>query len=201
MIDRADHWQVGYFFPAGNYQALRAAGVEAMRRNIVDLEPRLADNVNALTDWQQFSLLSVASSRCRRWYKPGLLLIGDAAHTMSPAAGAGIKYAMEDAVVAANVLAARLLTDQVRVRDLAEVQRLREWPTRIIQAIGAFGLSQGGNALRSGRPPTMPRFARLLFRVPFCLKIIAHVFAFGVWRVHVLEDRARKTKWTVDSSR
>ena len=100
MIDRADHWQVGYFFPAGDYPKLRAAGLEAMRRRIVELEPRFAENVQALTDWKLFSLLSVASSRCRRWYRPGLLMIGDAAHTMTPAAGAGIKYSIEDAVVA-----------------------------------------------------------------------------------------------------
>src|SRR5262249_42198022 len=87
MIDRADHWQVGCFFPAGDYPKLHAAGVEGMRRTIVALEPRFAPNVESLTDWRQFTLLSVASSRCRTWYKPGLLLIGDAAHTMTPAAG------------------------------------------------------------------------------------------------------------------
>src|SRR5713101_571894 len=113
-----------------------------MRQSIVALEPRFAENVQALTDWKQFSLLSVASSRCPRWYQPGLLLIGDAAHTMTPAAGAGIKYAIEDAVVAANVLAEPLRAQGVRLSDLAEVQRRREWPTRIIQAVGAFGLRQ-----------------------------------------------------------
>src|SRR5262249_40711609 len=140
MIDRADHWQVGYFLPVGHYQELHAAGVEVMRHNIVELEPRFAENVKSLTDWHQFSLLSVASSRCPRWYKPGVLLIGDAAHTMTPAAGAGIKYAIEDAVVAANLLTRPLLAGQVRIQDLAAVQRKREWPTRVIQAFGAFGL-------------------------------------------------------------
>ena len=185
MIDRADHWQVGYFFAAGRYQELRAAGVEAMRQNIVALEPRFADNVNALTEWQELSLLSVASSRCRRWYRPGLLLIGDAAHTMSPAAGAGIKYAIEDAVVAANVLAGPLLAGQVREHDLAEVQRRREWPTRIIQAFGAIGLAQLGRVLRSNRPPSAPRFARLLVSIPFVRKAFAHMLAFGISRVRV----------------
>jgi 2-polyprenyl-6-methoxyphenol hydroxylase-like FAD-dependent oxidoreductase len=185
MIDRADHWQVGYFFPAGDYQRLRTAGVEAMRRNIVALEPRFAANVEHLTDWHQFSLLSVASSRCPRWYKPGLLLIGDAAHTMTPAAGAGIKYAIEDAVVAANVLTARLLTNRVSVRDLAVVQREREWPTRVIQAVGGFALNRLGRSLRSGRRFDVPGDLRLLFRIPFVAKIFAYFFAFGFWRVHV----------------
>jgi 2-polyprenyl-6-methoxyphenol hydroxylase-like FAD-dependent oxidoreductase len=196
MIDRADHWQVGYFFPAGNYQKLRAAGVEAMRRNIVSLEPRFAENVKHLTDWHQFSLLSVASSRCPRWYKPGLLLIGDAAHTMTPAAGSGIKYAIEDAVVAANVLAGPLLANRLRLRDLAEVQRRREWPTRAIQALGAFALKNLGRRLiRSGRSPRdgsgantatpFPRFFMLLFRLPFFPWLFARMIAFGLWKVHV----------------
>jgi 2-polyprenyl-6-methoxyphenol hydroxylase-like FAD-dependent oxidoreductase len=184
MIDRADHWQVGYFFPTGNYPKLHAAGVEAMRRDIVALEPRFAPNVEALTDWHQFSLLSVASNRCRRWYKPGLLLIGDAAHTMTPAAASGIKYAIEDAVVAANVLTAPLKAGCVRRRDLAEVQRRREWPTRFIQAFGAFGLRQVGGALRSGRI-RFPAWLPLLFRLPVVPRVIARLFAFGLWRVHV----------------
>jgi 2-polyprenyl-6-methoxyphenol hydroxylase-like FAD-dependent oxidoreductase len=185
MIDRADHWQVGYFFPAGNYQKLRAAGVDAMRRNIVALEPRFAENVTHLTEWHQFSLLSVASSRCPRWYKPGLLLIGDAAHTMTPAAGAGIKYAIEDAVVAANLLAGPLLEKRVRVRDLAEVQRRREWPTRLIQAMGDIGLRAVRRAQRTGQPAPLLRFLQLISHWPFLPKLFAQFMAFGFWRVHV----------------
>jgi 2-polyprenyl-6-methoxyphenol hydroxylase-like FAD-dependent oxidoreductase len=186
MIDRADHWQVGYFFPAGNYQKLRSAGVEAMRHNIVALEPRFAQNVESLTDWRQFSLLSVASSRCPRWYKPGLLLIGDAAHTMTPAAGSGIKYAIDDAVVAANVLTAPLLAKRLSVRNLAEVQRQRELPTRVIQAVGAFGLRNIGRALRTGQPIMFPRLVRLLFHLPLLPWLFARLFAFGLWKVHVI---------------
>ncbi|HEV3142951.1 MAG TPA: FAD-dependent oxidoreductase [Gemmataceae bacterium] len=186
MIDRADHWQVGYFLPVGHYQELHAAGVEAMRRNILELEPRFAENVKSLTDWHQFSLLSVASSRCPRWYKAGVLLIGDAAHTMTPAAGAGIKYAIEDAVVAANLLAKPLLAGHVRIQDLAAVQRKREWPTRVIQALGAFGLHQIGRMLlRHGSPQPFLRYARWILRIPFVAKTLAYVLMFGIWRVHV----------------
>jgi 2-polyprenyl-6-methoxyphenol hydroxylase-like FAD-dependent oxidoreductase len=189
LIDRADHWQVGYFFPAGDYAKLQAAGVEAMRRNIALLEPRFAENAKALKDWHQFSLLSVASGRCRRWYQPGLLLIGDAAHTMTPFAGAGIKYAIEDAVVAANLLTAPLKAGRVRMRDLAHVQRQREWPTRIIQAFGTLFLWRFSSALRSGNIQTMPRLVRLLFGLPFVAKVVAQLVAFGFWRVHVQDSR------------
>lgn len=187
VVDRSDHWQVGYFIRQGQYPKLREAGLEAMRRNIVACEPSFARHVEHLTDWHQFSLLSVASSRCRRWYKPGLLLIGDAAHTMTPAAGAGIKYAMEDAVVAANVLAASLKAGRIRVRDLAEVQRRREWPTRFIQAFGAFALKNViarvlGSQAETLRPPP---FFRLLVRLPPLPWLLAHLVAFGIRRVHV----------------
>ena len=185
MIDRADHWQVGLFIQVGDYPKLHAAGIEAMRRKIVELEPRFAENVKSLTDWHQLSLLSVASSRCPRWHKPGLLLIGDAAHTMTPAAGSGIKYAIEDAVVAANVLAGPLLAGRVRQSDLAEVQRRRIWPTRFIQAFGALGLRQIGRVLKSGRAPSVPWFARQVVRLPLVLKLFARLVAIGLWRVRV----------------
>jgi 2-polyprenyl-6-methoxyphenol hydroxylase-like FAD-dependent oxidoreductase len=196
MIDRADHWQVGYFFPAGDYQKLREAGVDAMRRNIVSLEPRFAENVKTLTDWRQFSLLSVASNRCPRWYKPGLLLIGDAAHTMTPAAGSGIKYAIEDSVVAANLLTGPLLAKRLRTEDLAQVQRRRVWPTRVIQALGAFGLrnlgrsllhARHGSSVEPGVNPVLffPRILQWLFRKRLFAWLFARMIAFGIWKVHV----------------
>ncbi|OLE17759.1 MAG: monooxygenase, partial [Cyanobacteria bacterium 13_1_40CM_2_61_4] len=90
IFDRLDHWQIGYlFFEKDHYQTLRTGGLEAFRRSLVELEPRLASHLEHLTNWQQLSLLSVEFSHCRRWYKPGLLLIGDAVHVMTPAAAAG----------------------------------------------------------------------------------------------------------------
>jgi 2-polyprenyl-6-methoxyphenol hydroxylase-like FAD-dependent oxidoreductase len=185
LIDRADHWQVGYFFPTGTYPKVHAAGVEAMRRNILELEPRFAENVKSLTDWHQFSLLSVASSRCHRWYKPGLLLIGDAAHTMTPAAGAGIKYAIEDAVEAANVLTEPLKAGRVQLQHLAMVQRRRVWPTRVIQAFGALMLRGIARQLRVGPGRGLPRIMPRVTRLPVLGRLVARFVAFGLWRVHV----------------
>ena len=159
--------------------------MESLRRGIVELEPRFAKHIEHLTDWQQVNLLSVASSRCRRWYKPGLLLIGDAAHTMTPAAGAGIKYAVEDAVVAANILAEPLKANKLEVRDLAQVQRQREWPTRFIQALSAIAVKQILRFVRSKGPPRFPLLARLLIRTPLVRYIAPQIVAFGLWRVHV----------------
>ncbi len=183
--NRADHWQIWQIFPAGEYKQLRDAGVESLRRGIVELEPRFAKHVEHLTDWQQVNLLSVASSRCRQWYKPGLLLIGDAAHTMTPAAGAGIKYAVEDAVVAANLLTEPLKANTLKVRDLAQVQSQREWPTRFIQALSAVVVKQILRFVRSKGPPRFPLLARLLIRTPLVRYVAPRILAFGLWRVHV----------------
>src|SRR6266850_1842631 len=133
MLERTDYWQAGLVFPKGQYQELRAKGVEAVRQSITEIELRFARHAEYLTDWHQLTLLSVESSRCPRWHKPGLLLIGDAAHVMSPVGGVGINYAIQDAVVAANILAGPLKAGHVAESNLVEVQRQREWPVRVVQ--------------------------------------------------------------------
>jgi 2-polyprenyl-6-methoxyphenol hydroxylase-like FAD-dependent oxidoreductase len=186
LLDRGDQWQVAYAFPKGGYQRLRAAGLEALRRSISETAPELADRVECLTDWKQVSLLSVESNRCPRWYKPGLLLIGDAAHVMSPAGGVGINYAIADAVAAANVLGRPLKTGRVAVRDLAAVQRRREWPTRIIQALQtALQNTVLAGVLTSTNQLTVPWAVRALFRIPVLRDLPARLLAFGIWPVHV----------------
>jgi 2-polyprenyl-6-methoxyphenol hydroxylase-like FAD-dependent oxidoreductase len=183
---RIDHWQVGYIFRPGMYPALRAAGLPTFRKSITDLEPRFAPHVEHLQDWHQLSPLSVAFSRCRHWYKAGLLLIGDAAHTMTPAAGAGIKYAIEDAVEAANLLAAPLRSGRVRLCDLAAVQRRREWPTRFIQAAGAWAQKNfWRRIMRTQGRGLIPRWVRFLLRLPLLRDLPGRGIAFGLWRVKV----------------
>ncbi len=190
IFNRVDHWQVAYFYPPGTYGSLKSAGLEAFRARIADREPRLVRHLAHLTDWNQLAPLSVAFSRCRRWHRPGLLLIGDAAHVMTPAAGAGIKYAIEDAVEAANVLTGPLRVGRVRNCDLAEVQRRREWPTRVMQWIGAR--AQQNLLKRMLRPgpipavPARPPFApRLFAAIPFLRDLPARFIAFGLWRVRL----------------
>jgi 2-polyprenyl-6-methoxyphenol hydroxylase-like FAD-dependent oxidoreductase len=186
VFDRFEYWQVGYVFPKGTYQEVRAAGLEALRNSIVAIEPSFAKHVASLTDWHQFSLLSVESSRCPRWCKPGLLLIGDAAHVMSPVGGVGINYAIQDATVASNVLAAPLKAGRVAVSDLAKVQADREWPTRIMQAAQSVVQKRIiANVLRSGNEMRIPASVRLAVRIPIVRDIPAKLIAFGVHRAHV----------------
>jgi 2-polyprenyl-6-methoxyphenol hydroxylase-like FAD-dependent oxidoreductase len=189
VFDRFDYWQVGYVFHKGRYQNLRAAGLEALRQSIVEVEPAFAEQVKTLTDWHQFSLLSVESSRCPRWFKPGLLLIGDAAHVMSPVGGVGINYAVQDAVVAANILAAPLRDGRLRLSHLAKVQQEREWPTKVIQAAQSAVQNRIlTSVLSSQTVPRIPWFVRALFATPFLRDIPARILAFGVRRVRVNEE-------------
>ena len=186
LLDRLDQWQVGYVILKGSYQQVRAAGLEALQRSITEMAPEFADRAETLQDWEQVAVLSVESSRCPVWYRPGLLLIGDAAHVMSPIGGVGINYAIQDAVVAANVLTDPLLAGQVQLDHLKQVQRERERPTRIIQWIQKQVQQRIiGAALRSNAPLTLPLAVRLLLRVPGLRDIPARIIAFGVRRVQV----------------
>lgn len=188
-LDRADYWQAGLVFPKGQYSRLRDQGVEAIRKTITEIEPRLAKHVETLTDWQQFSLLSVEASRCPQWYKPGLLLIGDAAHVMSPVAGVGINYAIQDAVVAANVLCEPLKAGRVELSSLEEVQRQREWPTRVVQAMqDYFQKSLIANVLTSRQPASPPWQLRVLTAIPLLRNLPAYLVAFGARRVRLLDN-------------
>ncbi len=182
MMDHSDHWQVGYIIPKGHYARLKERGLPALRRSVAALAPELGDRVETLEDWGQGSLLPVESDRLRRWYKPGLLLLGDAAHVVSPVGGVGINLAIEDAVVAANVLAGPLLEGNVRQRHLRVVQRRRSLSVRVVQY--AQDLAQRHvvtDALDHEEPFELPRLLRLLLRTPVVRDLPARLIAYGVW--------------------
>jgi 2-polyprenyl-6-methoxyphenol hydroxylase-like FAD-dependent oxidoreductase len=186
MLDRMEQWQIAYVILKGSFQEIRDKGLEALRRSISEIAPELAGRVEQLQDWKQVAVLSVESSRVPRWYKPGLLLIGDAAHVMSPVGGVGINYAIQDAVAAANLLADALKRGRVEASDLAAVQRRREWPTRIIQRVQTLVQRNViGNALNPDRPFTLPPALRLLLRLPILRNIPARLIAYGFWPVHL----------------
>jgi len=187
ILDRFDHWQVAFVFPKGQYQQVKAAGIEAMRRAIVELEPRFAEHVETLREWHQLTLLSVESNRCPRWHQPGLLLIGDAAHVMSPVGGVGIIYAIQDAVVAANLLAKPLLEERLSEQHLAEVQRRREFPTRFIQGFQAMMQERVLAPALASTQTTLevPTLFRLLVRMPILRDLPPRLIGFGVKTVRV----------------
>ena len=185
-LNRGDEWQVGYVIPKGGYQEIHAAGIEKLRQEIAQLLPEFADRMQTIHEWKQVSVLSVESSRLRRWYRPGLLLIGDAAHVMSPVGGVGINYAIQDATAAANVLAGDLKAGKVSTRDLAKVQRKREWQTRIIQGFQNIIQKQVlKKVLTSDEPLTISPVLLFLMRVPIIRNLPARFIGIGPWPAHV----------------
>src|SRR6266704_1123055 len=179
FLNRFEYWQVAYVISKGTYQQLHTGGLEALRKSVADLMPSMADRVDALQEWKQVSLLSVESNRLPRWHRPGLLLIGDAAHVMSPVGGVGINYAIQDGVVAANLLTAQLQAGKVSDHDLGKVQRQRELPTRVIQALQAQAQNQVVNSvLKSDKPIRVSPFLRFLLHLPVVRDLPAQFIAF-----------------------
>jgi len=186
FIDRFDYWQVGCTLIKGGFGALKASGLAHFRETLGQVAPEWADRLHELQDWKQTALLSVESSRLKCWHRPGLLLIGDAAHVMSPVGGVGINYAIQDAVVACNALAPKLTSGEpITDNDVAEVQRQREWPTRVIQTFQSLAQrAVSGVVIGAGRDQapmrTVPRFILPLLNLPWILKIPARLISYGV---------------------
>ena len=188
LMDHFDHWQVGYIIPKGHYARLKDAGIAAFKESVVELAPELTGRVGGIEDWKQFSLLSVESDRLKRWYAPGLLVIGDAAHVVSPVGGIGINLAIQDAVEAANVVAGPLREGRLRTRHLRAVQRRRSPAVRLVQL--AQELAQRwvvASALdpEPDEPFRLPRSLKLALRVPVLRDLPARLIAFGAWPVRV----------------
>jgi 2-polyprenyl-6-methoxyphenol hydroxylase-like FAD-dependent oxidoreductase len=188
LINRQEYWQVAYVIPKGAYTQVRSEGLDAFRQSLADGVPELADRVNELQDWEQIKLLTVRADRLLRWYRPGLLCIGDAAHAMSPIAGVGINIAIQDAVEAANLLWKPLERGDLQVRHLARVQRRRELPVRITQAVQSM-LQE--NILRPTLRATdsaslsVPRALQLAMQLPILRDLPARFVALGLAHPHV----------------
>ena len=133
MIDRGDYWQCAFVIPKGGIDRIRAEGLDAFREHVVAMSPFLADRIDELKNWDDIKLLTVAVDRLRQWWRPGLICIGDAAHAMSPIGGVGVNLAVQDAVAAANRLAAPLRAGTVSDNDLQAIQARRIFPVRFTQ--------------------------------------------------------------------
>ena len=186
-IDRGDYWQCAYVVPKGASDDIRARGLDAFRKDVARAAPELAGAVGALQDWNQVKLLSVSLDRLTRWWRPGLLAIGDAAHAMSPVGGVGINLAVQDAVAATNILSAPLAARENVDPLLQKVEDRREFPTRIIQAVQKAVHERVLTPLvvRKAVLDKVPFVLRLFEHVPFLRRIPARLVGLGVRREHI----------------
>jgi 2-polyprenyl-6-methoxyphenol hydroxylase-like FAD-dependent oxidoreductase len=186
MISRGEYWQCGYVIPKGSIEQIRARGIEAFRANITAIAPFAGNRVGELRDWNNLSLLTVRVDRLKRWYRPGLLCIGDAAHAMSPVGGVGINLAIQDAVAASNLLTDALRTKQLTLDHLKSVQRRRKLPTRVTQRFQvAIQNRIISRVLTRGSTLKLPLFVRMLARFPVLRRIPARLVGMGIRPEHV----------------
>jgi 2-polyprenyl-6-methoxyphenol hydroxylase-like FAD-dependent oxidoreductase len=186
MLNRGEYWQCGYLIPKGTIDEIRQRGLPALRQGIAEIAPFLSERVEELRSWDDIKLLTVVVDRLRRWYRPGLLCIGDAAHAMSPVGGVGINLAIQDAVAAANILASRLRDGRVDTACLREVQRRRMFPTRVTQRLQVFIQDHIiSRVLASQRQLSLPWPLRLLQWFPILRQIPARLIGLGVRPEHV----------------
>jgi len=192
MINRTDYWQCAYVIPKGGIDAVKARGLEAFRDGIAVMSPFLRDRLGEIKSWDDVKLLTVAVDRLSRWHRPGLICIGDAAHAMSPIGGVGINLAIQDAVAAANILAAPLKEGRVTDALLEAVQRRRTLPTRVIQWLQVQVQNNVLNPVLKSTARRKPPFAaKLLNWFPSLQRLPARIIGLGVRPEHIATPEAR----------
>jgi 2-polyprenyl-6-methoxyphenol hydroxylase-like FAD-dependent oxidoreductase len=185
LLDRGDYFQVGFVIPKGGLDEIKKRGLSELHREIVRLGPFLQDRIGELDDWGKIKLLTVQINRLKKWCREGLLCIGDNAHAMSPAGGVGINLALQDAVATANLLAAKLRDRAVTVAELEEVQKRREWPTRLIQGMQSFVHRRVVTGRESSKGGKVPLPLRLFLWFPFLRGLPARLIGLGPRPEHI----------------
>jgi 2-polyprenyl-6-methoxyphenol hydroxylase-like FAD-dependent oxidoreductase len=181
-INRGEYWQCGTIIEKGGFERIQDEGLPVFRSGIAGAAPFLANSLASLTNWEQVKLLSVRANRLKRWWLPGLLCIGDAAHAMSPVGGIGVNYAVADAVAAANILARPLGNGQLNDDDLRAVQKRREAPTKIAQRLQG---AQTTNLARLSKADPPVWTLRLLSRAAPVKRLLGRIMGLGFRREHV----------------
>jgi 2-polyprenyl-6-methoxyphenol hydroxylase-like FAD-dependent oxidoreductase len=188
LLNRSDYWQVAFLVPKGSDAALRARSIDALQETVAQLAPFLADRRDAIGSWDAVKTLEVQVDRLERWHAPGLLLIGDAAHAMSPIGGVGINMAIQDAVAAASALAGPLRGGgDIDESLLARIQQRREWPVKVVQRVQlAMQKRLISRVLeKSGDPPRVPALLRFLLGFRTVRHLPARLFGYGLRQEHV----------------
>ncbi len=186
MLNRGDYWQCAFVIPKGGIDRVKAAGLDPFRQRVVMMSPFLADRIGDLTSWDDIKLLTVTVDRLRQGWRPGLLCIGDAAHAMSPIGGVGINLAVQDAVAAANRLAAPLKAGTANEEDLRAIEARRTFPVRFTQGLQLTMQNQIiRRALAGTQKPKPPLLFKLFDMFPVLQRIPGRLLAVGVRPEHI----------------
>jgi 2-polyprenyl-6-methoxyphenol hydroxylase-like FAD-dependent oxidoreductase len=185
QINRGDYWQCAFIIPKGTAGKMKQHDIAEFRAEILKLSPWFGERVDELKSWDDVKLLTVALDRLPKWYRPGLICIGDAAHAMSPIGGVGINLAVQDAVAAANVLAEPLRAGRVEESHLLRIQTRRMWPTRVTQGLQRLIQNRVISRVLAGATPKPPAAMKLLNWFPVLRAIPARVIGIGVRPEHV----------------
>lgn len=192
-FDRGDYWQCAYVIAKGQYDAVKARGLPALLNDVARMAPILKSGLSDIKSWDDVKLLTVAINRLKRWTRPGLLCIGDAAHAMSPIGGVGVNLAVQDAVATANLLAAKLVNGCPPEDELDAVRRRREFPVRMTQRMQVVAQNNIVSAVLKGGGELLkvPLAVRLITAVPWLQGITARFVGLGVRPEHVHSPEAR----------
>jgi len=190
LINRSDYFQAGLIIKKGSYDDIRRLGLDAFRGDLRKIAPYLGDRVNELDDWDKIKILTVQINRLRRWYRPGLLCIGDAAHAMSPAGGVGINLAIQDAVATANILAGPLQHRHVPIAALAAVEKRRTLPTRVTQAVQLAAHRGIVRVFENPGPIQAPWQLKAAVRIPGVQRAVGYAVGIGVRPEHARGEPA-----------
>jgi 2-polyprenyl-6-methoxyphenol hydroxylase-like FAD-dependent oxidoreductase len=194
MLNRGTYWQCALVIPKGGFDELRTRGLASFCAQIAELAPFLRDRVEELANWEQIKLLTVAVDRLKRWWRPGLLCIGDAAHAMSPIGGVGINLAIQDAVAAANILFEPLRVGAAEHDKLASVQRRREFPTRATQRMQIAIQNNVIKRVLGSTQIQVPWILKLVDRWPLLQRIPARIVGLGFRPEHIHTPEARAAR-------
>ncbi len=192
LVDRSEYFQAGLIIRKGSFEEVKARGMEVFRASILDLAPYFDGRVSELQDWEQIKVLTVQINRLRRWFREGLLCIGDAAHAMSPAGGVGINLAIQDAVAAANLLARPLQQRRVSEAALEAVQKRREFPTRFTQAVQVKLHQAFDRVFEHSGPVKAPWQMKVVLRIPVVRRALGYAVGIGVRPEHIRGVERRK---------
>ena len=185
MIDRGDYWQIGFVIGKGRFEDVKGDGLPALRKRLAAVAPLPLERFEEIAAWPDVHLLRVRMDRAKRWWKPGLLCIGDAAHAMSPIGGVGVNLAVQDAVAAANVLSGPLKDGTFSSRHLAAVQKRRAFPTKATQKVQLMMRRKRSPTADASRPKRPPAFLRFIARSRLLPHLTGRLIGIGFRPEHI----------------